>query len=734
MIRRTTRQSWWPILLLAALVGPPLGWLVHHTGARAEEARAQIPFRDLVAEKAFRLEKEVLAIANVARSIRAFYDSSETVTRTEFASFVSGPLQRLTAIRAIEFAPRVRHEARAAHEAATRAEGFLDYGIREAGSDGVTIPAGERAEYVPVHYLEPLEDNESALGLDLASEVERRRTLDEAARTGEPTLSHPLHLVQAEPTQVAFLLSEAVRADEAAGLEEPEGYIILVLTAHDLLCSTELACEGGVRRLLSLRLEDVGDPGASDVIYEDPSFEPGEGEVVRDLLACGRIWRLRANPTVAFLEGRSTLQPFLLGLATLCLWIVLVGFAGLGVRRLQEKALSRQSRTIRSVLSALGEGVVVSDPDGHILYGNEAARSLVGQRHEVTPTGGWAKTCGFFLPDALTPYPEDELPLARALHGERVPETEVYVCNERRPQGAWLGISGSPLRGPGGSLQGGVVVLRDVTERRRFQAQRVEMRLAALVQQNLYPPHAPAVDGLDLAGDVVSAEATCGDYYDFLPLGDGRMALVIGDVSGHGLGPALVMGQVRAYLRSIATSVTRPDEILTRINRLLTPDLRDRLFVTLLIVLIDPSSDRLEYASAGHTPAYVLGEDGAIRHELLRTGIPLGIYADSTYTLVETATLRPGETLLMMTDGVPESRSPQGSFLTEDGALELLRDVLGRPAAEIVRHLREALEAFREARAPDDDITMIVARRIERPSRVPSRPDALAPSASRGVS
>ncbi|HOM16876.1 MAG TPA: SpoIIE family protein phosphatase, partial [Thermoguttaceae bacterium] len=133
----------------------------------------------------------------------------------------------------------------------------------------------------------------------------------------------------------------------------------------------------------------------------------------------------------------------------------------------------------------------------------------------------------------------------------------------------------------------------------QLQTQTEEFRTAREIQQKLFPSTAPKLPGFDLAGALYPASATAGDYFDYIPMLDGCWGIVLGDVSGHGMGPALVMAEVRASLRTLAQITPDVGDILTRTNRTLTAERHEFHFVTLTLVRLDPQARRLRYASAG---------------------------------------------------------------------------------------------------------------------------------------
>ena len=255
---------------------------------------------------------------------------------------------------------------------------------------------------------------------------------------------------------------------------------------------------------------------------------------------------------------------------------------------------------------------------------------------------------------------------------------------------------------------------RDRTRHREAEnalhAANEQMRIAREIQQRLFPEEAPQLDGLELAGLTESAEQTGGDYYDFVPMSNGDYGLVVGDVTGHGIGPALLMAETRAYLRILAADLDDVGEILTRANRVLTEDTGSERFVTLLFVRLSPKTGTVCYASAGHPPALWLDGSGHLKRELKRTGIPLGIRPDTEYTVSEDFPLEPGDLLALMTDGVEESTSEDGEMFGKERIVQTLGTHQVESAAEIVAGLHEAGRSHEAADHQPDDFTTIVLK------------------------
>jgi sigma-B regulation protein RsbU (phosphoserine phosphatase) len=266
----------------------------------------------------------------------------------------------------------------------------------------------------------------------------------------------------------------------------------------------------------------------------------------------------------------------------------------------------------------------------------------------------------------------------------------------------------TPIKDSEGHIVHFVSVIKDVTDRVRIEAHEIEMRYAADVQQKLYPLAAPTVEGFDIAGGTFPALATCGDYYDFLPIREGRLDIVIADVSGHGLGPALIMAETRAYLRFVSGSCDSPGEVLTTINKELCGDLDDNRYVALILARLDMTSRRLSYTNAGHTFAYHLSHGGAVKAVLESCGPPLGVFPDQLYENTFTPALDPGDIVVFLTDGVTETEDTSGQYFGVDAALDCVRSHRDEPAEQIVRHLQQATREFAQGAPQQDDVTVIV--------------------------
>ena len=213
-------------------------------------------------------------------------------------------------------------------------------------------------------------------------------------------------------------------------------------------------------------------------------------------------------------------------------------------------------------------------------------------------------------------------------------------------------------------------------------------------------------DWIDLSGFCVPAAYAGGDFYDWLRTPDGSVVLALGDVSGHGVGPALVAAECRAYWRSLAQSLALRDAVL-RLNELILDDLSGDRFVTLAAAKLTPDGT-LEAFSAGHGPLALRRTDGTV--ELLDPHtFPLGVTSELPSEEATVRRLTPGDTLLMFSDGVTEARNPEGQQWTTDGLLEGLARHGGVLGSDLLRAIDYENLVFADGEPSADDRTVVVA-------------------------
>jgi sigma-B regulation protein RsbU (phosphoserine phosphatase) len=241
-------------------------------------------------------------------------------------------------------------------------------------------------------------------------------------------------------------------------------------------------------------------------------------------------------------------------------------------------------------------------------------------------------------------------------------------------------------------------------------AQKEELRIAREIQEHLFPVNPSILKGFEIAGASCPAEATGGDYYDFISTSRGETLIVIGDVSGHGLGPALLMADVRAYLRALAADHARIPDILTRANRLLRADLREDRFITMLLAALTPSTRRLQFINAGHPSGYVFDRDGHIKAELPPGVAALGFIPDIASPAAVEITLAPSDLVVLLTDGAIEATSPTGEEFGITRVLDVVRQERFKPAAEIITLLFAVVRTFAGTPSLQDDLSAVIIK------------------------
>jgi sigma-B regulation protein RsbU (phosphoserine phosphatase) len=244
---------------------------------------------------------------------------------------------------------------------------------------------------------------------------------------------------------------------------------------------------------------------------------------------------------------------------------------------------------------------------------------------------------------------------------------------------------------------------------RRFEKERAERQRMAReaqdarsIQQALLPRCSPLVPGFAISGVSVPAGAVGGDWYDFIDLGDGRWGLVLADVSGKGMGAALLMSATRAMLRSLAQNLCSPGEVLEKLNALLVSDFPAGRFVTMVYGILDPVAKTLTFASAGHLPPVIVDREGA-RFLSTDTGLPLGVRASSFSEVA--VPLHEGARVMFYSDGITEAENPDGE---EYGPARLLAHAT-RPDASMEGVLSE-VRKFANGDGLRDDATVILVR------------------------
>jgi serine phosphatase RsbU (regulator of sigma subunit) len=249
---------------------------------------------------------------------------------------------------------------------------------------------------------------------------------------------------------------------------------------------------------------------------------------------------------------------------------------------------------------------------------------------------------------------------------------------------------------------------------RRLEAERLrsEMEVARDIQQYLFPRKSPHCRQFDIAGASYPASSTGGDYFDFIPVTKSLLDIAVGDVSGHGVGPALLMSSTRAYIRMLSLMRKPVADVLTGANQALSNDIQGGKFVTLLLLRLNLDTRVITHASAGHGPGYVINATGDVELEMSSTGIPLGILSDAAFRVSPSFQLQPGNVVFLYTDGLVEARATDGSMFGVERALNIVRRHRRETANEILRRIYESVMVFTDKAEQRDDISAVVIKAV----------------------
>jgi sigma-B regulation protein RsbU (phosphoserine phosphatase) len=246
------------------------------------------------------------------------------------------------------------------------------------------------------------------------------------------------------------------------------------------------------------------------------------------------------------------------------------------------------------------------------------------------------------------------------------------------------------------------------------ESMRQSLELAKEVQQNLLPKKDFCSEELSIAGKSVYCDETGGDYFDFFPVGregNGKIGMAIGDVSGHGIPSALLMTTVRSSLRQRASISDRPGEIVTDVNRQLVMDVENSgQFMTLLFLVIETNTKRLEWVRAGHDPAILYDPQRDVFTELGGAGIALGIDEKRKYRGNERKGVTPGQIVFLSTDGIWELRNPAGQMLGKKPVLDIIRKHADLNVRDLLEKIFQSLEDFSGGSKREDDVTAMVIK------------------------
>jgi sigma-B regulation protein RsbU (phosphoserine phosphatase) len=236
-----------------------------------------------------------------------------------------------------------------------------------------------------------------------------------------------------------------------------------------------------------------------------------------------------------------------------------------------------------------------------------------------------------------------------------------------------------------------------------------ELDVARRIQESLVPREFPRNARFEIQGAMIPATHVGGDLFDFVLLDSGKLAFVIGDVSGKGIAAALYMAVSRTLLRVAAGKGMPPRECMEEVNRFLRAERASSMFVTCFYGILDLETGELDYSRAGHNPPYLIRAAGSVDILDAAPGLPLGAIGSPRYTTAQ-AQLQPGDAILLFTDGVTEAMNPDGAFYGEERLVQILREKGSIAVEEMVSAVTADVTRFADGAPASDDVTVLGIR------------------------
>ena len=235
-----------------------------------------------------------------------------------------------------------------------------------------------------------------------------------------------------------------------------------------------------------------------------------------------------------------------------------------------------------------------------------------------------------------------------------------------------------------------------------------DIEIARQIQMHLLPTVPDNVPGLEVALHFAAVSQASGDAYDFVPVGEHKLAVLIGDVTGHGVGAALLTHAAQAAVRSYLELLNDLGEVTTRLNNRLVHGVEPGMFFSMLLFVVDTQERTLTYVNAGHPPVYLV-QDGCLK-ELEKTGMVLGVVEDQEYEVRGPIPLNPGDLVFVATDGAEETMNSSRETFGVERLKEFLTESRTKPVSGVLDELGTRLRQHASGQKAEDDVTMIALR------------------------
>jgi len=448
--------------------------------------------------------------------------------------------------------------------------------------------------------------------------------------------------------------------------------------------AADIITEGKVKQLLNIKLSKMY-PDQSDQITIDflSSFN-NKKKVSREM-----TYQLKSTGKKKELNVHYVYSPPDL---------VVVHTEDITERKNAEKHLQKLSNAVKQT----ADGVLITNKKGIIEYVNPAFETMTGYKKEEAVGQ---------TPRILKSGKHDEAfykNLWRTLLKGNPYKGEL-INKKKSGEYFWLQNTITPIKDSNKKIINFVSVIKDITEIKAKKEQEIRLQIAKEIQQRLFTSNV-SIPGYDIAGKNFPADETGGDYFDIILAQEGNLWLTIADVSDHGIGSALIMAATRAYLRAFAKTTSDPAEILGMLNNELYSDLNEYQYVTLLLVRLNTINNEIEYAGAGHIPAYLINSKCEVEHVLKSTGIPLGYKKNELYVNNKITDIKSGNILVMLTDGIIEAQDKYENEFGYEKILDILNCHSDVTSEDIIDYIYREVCAFTQESQHEDDITALICK------------------------
>lgn len=388
-------------------------------------------------------------------------------------------------------------------------------------------------------------------------------------------------------------------------------------------------------------------------------------------------------------------------------------------RKKAEEEVAAMKQRLAEVIDFLPDATFAIDNQGKVLTWNRAMEKMTGAlAADMVGKGNYEHALPFYgtrrpiLADlVLLPDEMVEMSYPGLQREGKTLTSEIFIPTFGLT-GSFIWAKATPLYNSQGIIVGAIESIRDITDMRRteqtLERSKSELRIASDIQRSFLPEMIPHLSGFDLAATFIPAMEVGGDFYDFIP-GEGKLGMVIADVSGKSVPAALFMALSRTIVRVNATHHEKGTDVLEDANNMISADSKLGMFVTLFYGVLDGNSRSLIYANAGHPPPLLMRSGSNCFEKLEVTGIALGAMGGAKYE-ERRVDLASGDILVLYTDGVNEAENRNGDQYGVERFCSIVRKSSHLSAQGILDKILEDISKFCAGQSQFDDITMVIAK------------------------